>query len=100
MSDHLTIPDIWETFLERALEDKPLRLNTHSELSAIQIKKALSTYKNRILSNDQELAELLGKFNMKYNIERIGKRIILDISMVRSRAKPRLDIEILPEEGE
>jgi len=98
MATNVTIPDLWEAFLQA--EDKLiLKVQTYEACS--QLKRNLSTYKNRILRKDTELAGVLGKFTFDYEITEIqeeGKdrgKWIMSIGMKRSRAKPRMEVEIL-----
>jgi len=90
-----TIPDIWEAFLQA--EDK-LVLKIQTPEAVEQIKAALSTYKSRALLRDESLAGSLGKFQFDFHTQRKGGKYYLSVGMKRSKAKARLDIEIVSDD--
>ena len=94
MTKHVTIPDLWDAFLEA---DDNLKLKVGSIDSANRIKSALSTYKTRLLQNDPGLAEDIGKFQFDFTISKNGSLVILEIGMKRTKARAILDVEIIEE---
>lgn len=96
----VTIPDIWEAFLQA---DKALTLKIPTYEACLQLKTNFSTYKNRIMRRDRELAHALGSFILEYKIEEIkeGKdkgKWFMSIDMKRTRARPRMEVEIMTQE--